>query len=183
MAKNKPKFSPSDEAANTASQTEPTVQAQTQAAPTTEVQPAEQAATTPAPAPSVMPKAEGDKKDKRHVLLKDPETGEMVKRHDWIRKQVLAGKSRSEVTEEIRKITGDKDFRYQIVFQATKDIQNITPSARRPKPAPVAAATPEDQAAQPPANTGTGEGQSPGPEQLGESAPTTGEHEVPAVQL
>jgi len=155
MAKNRPGFKPSDE--QTANQPDASQASQSEAPATTEQPTAAAesapAAPTPTPAPSGMPAVAGHKKDKRSVMLKDPKTGQMVKRHDWIREQILAGKSRSEVTQMIKDITGDQNFRYQIVFQATKDIQNIVPSQRKKAAAPAVAAqpaaTPADGSAQP----------------------------------
>ena len=85
-----------------------------------------------APADGTEGAAATEKKaDQRHIMITDPVTGEQVKRRDWIRQQVQAGKSRGEVTQMVRDITGNPNFRYQIVFQATKDLPNITPSQRK----------------------------------------------------
>ncbi|MGD9727383.1 MAG: hypothetical protein AB7L09_21460 [Nitrospira sp.] len=76
--------------------------------------------------------------DNRSKMIKDPETGEMVKRVDWIRKmaQPPYSLSRSEITAKVREITGDKNFRYQIVFQATKGLPNLKASDRSKPKAP-----------------------------------------------
>jgi len=85
--------------------------------------------------------AEAPKVDKRYIFVKDPETGEEVKRGEYIKRccspesEGGKGMSRSECTKHIQAITGDEDFRYQIVFQATKGMSNIKASTRGKKKA------------------------------------------------
>jgi hypothetical protein len=123
MAKNKPNFKPSSEISEPASNetVSPTVIGDASAAVDSN---STVSNTATADATEKGP-------DKRRIMIKDPATGQQIPRVQFIRDQVGAGKSRSEVTQMVRDITGDKDFRYQIVFQATKDMQNITPSQRK----------------------------------------------------
>jgi hypothetical protein len=59
----------------------------------------------------------------RKIVLED---GTEMTRKDYILSLVSKGLSRSEITANIKAIPvergGDPDFRYQIVFQATKDL-------------------------------------------------------------
>ncbi len=74
--------------------------------------------------------------DNRYVMIKDPETGEDVKRVDWIRKvfQAEGGPfygDRGAIAKKLTALQGKK-VPYQIVFAATKDLKHIK------KPEPVA---------------------------------------------
>jgi hypothetical protein len=137
MAKNKPNFNPSSEISEPASNetVSPTVIADASAAvdSNSNLNSATAEGAQPANADASAQAAASTEKgpDKRRIMIKDPATGQQIPRVQFIRDQVGAGKSRSEVTQMVRDITGDKDFRYQIVFQATKDMQNITPSQRK----------------------------------------------------
>ena len=73
------------------------------------------------------------KVDKRHIFVTHPTTGEQVKRVDYIRECAQSGMSRSAITKHIQEITGDENFRYQIVFQATKDMD--LPTLNQPRKA------------------------------------------------
>lgn len=85
--------------------------------------------------------AEAPKVDKRYIFVTDPDTKEEVKRGEYIRKCCTPeseggkGMSRSECTKHIQEITGDEDFRYQIVFQATKGMEGLKASTRGKKKA------------------------------------------------
>lgn len=78
--------------------------------------------------------------DKRHIMITRPDTGESVKRVDYIRHLATPvegggkGWSRGEITKHIREVTGDTNFRYQIVFQATKGIVGVKKSERAKPP-------------------------------------------------
>lgn len=53
----------------------------------------------------------------RAVMITHPETGEEVRRHDYIREQVLdKGRSRGEVARELGVI-------YQVVYASTKELK------------------------------------------------------------
>lgn len=58
--------------------------------------------------------------------------------------KVGLGWSRSEATAKIRELTGDANFRYQIVFQATKGFKGIKGAERKAKPAEGEAAAPAE---------------------------------------
>ncbi len=71
--------------------------------------------------------AEAEKKaDSRFRMIVNPDNGKETKRKDFILLRAEQGKSRAEITQEIRSIPkekgGDPDFRYQIVFQTTKSL-------------------------------------------------------------
>jgi hypothetical protein len=72
----------------------------------------------------------------RYVMITDPETGEQIKRVDWIRKvfQLEGGKyygDRGAIAKALTEIQGKK-VPYQIVFAATKDLKHI----KKPEPEP-----------------------------------------------
>jgi hypothetical protein len=104
-------------------------------APSETEEPVAAAATTEA-----APATDEAKVDARYKKVTDPETGETVNRADFIRKcctpkeQGGKGMSRSETTKLLRELTGDKNFRYQIVFAATKGIKGVKASDRGKKP-------------------------------------------------
>ena len=93
-----------------------------------------------APATVAQPEATVDTpaakpvKDSRFVKVVVPENRDWVSgpdsniapgamnRKDFIMSRVEEGASRGQITKEIRNITGDNDFKYQIVFQATSDL-------------------------------------------------------------
>lgn len=89
------------------------------------------------------------KVDARYKKVRDPDTGETVNRADFIRKCCTPasaggkGMSRSETTKLLRELTGDKNFRYQIVFAATKGIKGVKASDRGKKPEEAGAAVTE----------------------------------------
>jgi hypothetical protein len=65
----------------------------------------------------------------RYVMIADPETGEQVKRVDWIRKvfQQEGGPfygDRGAIAKKLTEMQGKK-VPYQIVFAATKDLKHI----------------------------------------------------------
>jgi hypothetical protein len=71
----------------------------------------------------------GSGTDGRYILIQDPETGEQIKRVDWIRKvfQQEGGKyygDRGAIAKALTEIQGKK-VPYQIVFAATKDLKHI----------------------------------------------------------
>ncbi len=59
----------------------------------------------------------------RAVMMTHPETGEEVRRHDYIREQVLdKGRPRGEVAKEL-------DVIYQVVYASTKELKIRTSKA------------------------------------------------------
>jgi len=81
-------------------------------------------------------------------MIKLTVDGVEITRKDYILKLAGEGKSRSEITAKVREVTGNPEFRYQIVFQATKDLsQEQYPGLRGGHPkkavAPVAPAPAE----------------------------------------
>ena len=77
----------------------------------------EEAVATPAPATPEEPKT-----DERYRTVTRPDTGEVVKRKDYILDLwVNQRKSRGEIAKHLTEITGKK-VPYQIVFSATKDV-------------------------------------------------------------
>lgn len=65
---------------------------------------------------------EEPKADERYRMVKRPDTGEMVKRKDYILELWTQKRwSRGEIAKHLTEITGKK-VPYQIVFAATKDV-------------------------------------------------------------
>ena len=109
----------------------------------------------PIPAADATAAKEPDKRFKK-LMYPDPATGETKewKRIELIRhfctptdgslnnNAVGLGWTRSQATAKIRELSGDANFRYQIVFQATKGINGVK-KAEKKVPA-VAAATPTE---------------------------------------
>lgn len=61
--------------------------------------------------------------DERLIKIKDPETGELIARKDYIVKQWKTNKyTRGEIAKQLSEITGKK-VPYQIVFQATNKLK------------------------------------------------------------
>ena len=59
----------------------------------------------------------------RAIMIKDPDTGEEIRRVDFIRREVMErGRTRSEVAKQLTEIQG-QTVPYQIVFAATKDLK------------------------------------------------------------
>ncbi len=87
-------------------------------------------------AAATQTEAEEPKVDKRIRLVKHPETGDEVKRVDYIRE--LADPdgeynwTRRQIADHLTEITGE-EVRYQIVFAATKDIDVKKASRGKPK--------------------------------------------------
>jgi hypothetical protein len=72
----------------------------------------------------------------RYVMIVDPETGEQIKRVDWIRKvfQQEGGPfygDRGAIAKKLTEMQGKK-VPYQIVFAATKDLKHIKKPAAEP---------------------------------------------------
>lgn len=123
--------------------------------------PAESAPALDANGNPIVAEAAAKEPDKRHKKLTyaDPATGESKEwnRIDLIRHfctptdgalnggKVGLGWSRSEATAKIRELSGDANFRYQIVFQATKGIVGVKAAAKKEKPAAAEAAPTGEQ--------------------------------------
>jgi hypothetical protein len=61
--------------------------------------------------------------DERYRMVKDPETGDQVKRIDYIKKLYVEKKwGRGAIAKHLSEITGKK-VTYQIVFAATKKLK------------------------------------------------------------
>ncbi len=81
---------------------------------------ADQAAAVPAAEAAAT--VDENKADDRFKFVTDPETGEQVKRKDYILKlYVQKGMKKGDIARHLTKITGKK-VEYQIVFQATKGV-------------------------------------------------------------
>ena len=76
-----------------------------------------------------------EKTDGRYKMVTHKDTGEEVKRVDYIRELAdpngASGWTRREIADHLTEITGE-DVRYQIVFAATKDMD--VKKAQRGKP-------------------------------------------------
>ena len=88
------------------------------------------------PSISKKPEVEGAEKKGgvgRSIVITDPETGEDIKRADWIREVIQDPESefycsRSKIAKKLTEIQG-KDVPYQIVFAATKDFKIDRPTS------------------------------------------------------
>lgn len=77
---------------------------------------------TGAPAESTEAATEAPKTDERYKFIKDPATGENVKRKDFILKCWTQDKmSRGDIAKKLTELSGKK-VPYQIVFAATKGV-------------------------------------------------------------
>jgi len=87
-----------------------------------------------------------EKTDGRYKMVTHADTGEEVKRVDYIRELAdpsgKYGWTRREIADHLTEITGE-DVRYQIVFAATKDID--VKKAQRGKPKTEEAEEPEEE--------------------------------------
>lgn len=109
----------------------------------------------PAVAAAATPAAKEPDKRFKKLMYPDPATGESKEwnRIDLIRYfctptdgslnggKVGLGWTRSEATAKVRELSGDANFRYQIVFQATKGIVGVK-KAEKKVPAVAAAPAP-----------------------------------------
>ena len=77
--------------------------------------------------------------DERYKMIKDPDTGEMVKRKDFVLKRWSQKKSRGDIAKELTQIVGKK-VPYQIVFQYTKGVPGGPDKTPEATPAPAAEA-------------------------------------------
>jgi hypothetical protein len=68
------------------------------------------------------------KEGTRAIYVTDPETGENIKRNDFIRKRADAGTPRGQIAKELSELQG-KTIPYQIVFAATKNHPNYAKRA------------------------------------------------------
>lgn len=89
-----------------------------------------------AAAPAVV---EEPKADERYKLIKHPESGELVKRKDFILELWAKKVSRGDIAKKLTEITGKK-VPYQIVFAATKQIAGGPDKVVEAAPAPAAEA-------------------------------------------
>lgn len=99
----------------------------------------ETAATEAAEATEAPAQVEEPKVDERFRMVKRPETGEMVKRKDyilelWTQKRM----SRGDIAKHLTEITGKK-VPYQIVFSSTKGIEGGPVKTEAPAEAPAEA--------------------------------------------
>jgi hypothetical protein len=98
------------------------------------------AATAEQPAATAAAVAEV-KADERYKMVRDPESGQEVKRIDFIRKRwTVDKKSRGAIAKELSELTG-KPVKYQIVFQATKGVAGGPPKEAAATPAAAPAST------------------------------------------
>jgi hypothetical protein len=87
---------------------------------------------------------EASKRRGGRIMVTHAETGEQVARVDYIRELAESGLSRREITDQLNAASLEKwleegnaeedfkEMRYQIVFQATRDM-DVTPSKRKRK--------------------------------------------------
>jgi hypothetical protein len=104
----------------------------------TEPQTAEGAENTEAQA-QAQPQTEGatngtaaasDSSDERFKWVQDPDTGQRMKRKDFILKRWTQDrKSRGDIAKEITQLQGGKKFPYQGVFAVTKKVAGGPPKA------------------------------------------------------
>ena len=88
-------------------------------------------------APAVV---EEPKADERYKLIKHPDSGEMVKRKDFILELWAKKVSRGDIAKKLTEITGKK-VPYQIVFAATKQVPGGPDKVVEAAPAPAAETT------------------------------------------